>query len=115
MSNFASPVDFCGEWHAYRNEMPGAGKTLRVSGSCCFPTDGWKAELVPHEGNTGINPNDLWLDVKVTPPNELAIEVLTEVPVEYVVRDLILPYTHVTVSKEGDPTQMKNLPVEIVH
>lgn len=49
-------MDFCGEWTASYDRMPGKPATLRVDGCVCFDDGSWTAELVEHDGPQGINP-----------------------------------------------------------
>ena len=56
----------CRDWEAYLDHMP-PGKTVRVSGTCTFPTPGYEGELRLRQ--PGINPEDLLLDLFVRPPD----------------------------------------------
>ena len=67
-ANGSDPVEQyeCGSWEAVLDHMP-PGKTIRVSGTCTFPTPGYEGELRPRQ--PGINPEDLLLDLFVRPPD----------------------------------------------
>lgn len=88
-------MEFCKEWTATHDRMPGRPATLRVEGCVCFDKDGWTAELVEHEGSPPTNMRVLMLDVVATPP-DAGPEVLTEVPVRYeLVTDTEFDHVHV--------------------
>lgn len=77
-------MEFCGEWTAIHDRMPGGDPTLRVEGTCCFPTSGWKAEIREHDGPQGINPRIRMLDLAIeASDNPVVNPVLTEVPVRW--------------------------------
>ena len=89
--------------HAYKdffashNHMPGSDRALRVSGTVVFATSGWSCSLCPTEGNTGINPMMLSLDLLLMepPPGTAVSEVLTPCPVEWSVVDPAIDYQQV--------------------
>ena len=81
-------------WVAYLDHMP-PGKSVRVSGTVTFPTDGYTAVLRPREPQ-GINPQDLLLDLVVQEPTGGVPDVLTDVDVEYQA-DTTTDYTTATV------------------
>ena len=51
-------ADTCRDWSASHDHMPPGPATLRVHGTCTFPTTGYEVELRRHEPQ-GINPADL--------------------------------------------------------
>ena len=57
----------CTGWTAFHDHMPGKRVTLRVSAECSVGQLGSTAVLTRHEPQ-GINPKDLLLDLKITPP-----------------------------------------------
>jgi hypothetical protein len=58
------------DFYANCDHMPGAERALRIGGRIVFRTTGWSARLEPTEGNDGINPKMLHLDLVFTPPEE---------------------------------------------
>jgi hypothetical protein len=74
--------------HAYEgfyancDHMPGAERVLRVGGTVVFRTMGWSAKLERTEGNTGINPLMLHLDLVLAPPANGSGDALTPYPLE---------------------------------
>jgi hypothetical protein len=63
--------------------MPGTRPpTLRVTGKCTFPTDGYSVRLELAEPQ-GINPAVLLLDRVVIPPSGAAAQVVSEEVVNY--------------------------------
>jgi hypothetical protein len=69
--------------HAYEgfyancDHMPGAERAIRVGGTVVFRTTGWSASLKRTEGNTGINPHMLHLDLVLVPPDGGGGEAIT--------------------------------------
>ncbi|MEA2190483.1 MAG: hypothetical protein QOI73_604 [Solirubrobacteraceae bacterium] len=61
------------DFFASHDHMPGGERALRVSGTVVFRTSGWSAFLETTEGNVGINPEILGLDLVLTPPQEGAV------------------------------------------
>ena len=55
---------------------------LTVEGECTLGSTGYTVELVRHDPQ-GINPQDLLLDLVVTPPDGIVAPVLTRYPVRY--------------------------------
>jgi len=81
--------------------MPGADRVLRVNGTGVFPTTGWSAKLRNLEGNAGINPKMLRLELEVTEP-AFGNEVITEQPIhEYAMSDPPIEYAEVEVIGEA--------------
>lgn len=85
------------DFYASHNHMPGSDRTMRVTGTVVFLTGGWSCELRPTEGNTGINPQMLSLDLVLqSPPEGSAVpEVLTPCAVEWSVDDPPIEYQQV--------------------
>ncbi len=74
----AKPCQFT----AVHDREPPGPAVLRVTGSCTFNTAGFTVELCRHEPQ-GINPRDLLLDLTITPPDDVAAQVITTVEVVY--------------------------------
>jgi hypothetical protein len=56
-------------FYAICNHEPGGdNRVLRVGGKVQCPTSGWSAHFEETQGNTGINPNMLHLDLVATKP-----------------------------------------------
>ena len=95
------------DFHASHDHMPGGAKTMRVTGTVVFVTSGWSCNLREREGNTGINPQMLSLELVLTPPREgePVLEVLTPCPVEWSVDDPAFEYQQVrfTVNTDDEP------------
>jgi hypothetical protein len=70
------------DWEAWNNVMPGSGKSFHLIGKVTVNTGGWKAELVKRAPQ-GFNPQILMLDLKVTPPDGIVTQVITELDVRY--------------------------------
>lgn len=92
--------------------MPGGAPTLYVIGKCCFPTAGWKVALQRREPQ-GFNPAILMLDLVVTPPEEFAAQVLTELDVSWT-EETDKQYSQVSVEVMGATADGKVLDVEQV-
>lgn len=75
-------MEFCGEWTAIHDHMPGKPETLRVQGCVCFNDGTWTAELVEHDDPQGINPR-MWMIDLVASQSEVGPDVLTEISVQY--------------------------------
>jgi hypothetical protein len=71
-----------GDWHAWRDRMPGKPPTLHVVGTCECPTAGYTASLRPVSPQ-GVNPAIYILELVLTPPDRPAAQVITGVPVYY--------------------------------
>ena len=102
----------CGEWNAIHDRMPGKEPTLRVTGTCCFSTAGWRCEIRRSEPQ-GINERMLMLDLIVTEPTGGAAEVLTEEPVEYE-ETTSSEYDQVSIHVRGADAEGKTLDVQEV-
>lgn len=76
------PVLPCGEWLAYLDLQPPGPPTLRVLGSCTFPTEGYEVRLARHEP-PGTNPRDLLLDLTVVAPEGPVAQVVTTVEARF--------------------------------
>jgi hypothetical protein len=88
--------------------MPPGPKTLRVTGTCTFPTTGYTVQLRRHAPQ-GINPKDLLLDKIVIPPSGPVAQVITDVEVRYEeITDV--EYDTVTILPDGP-----SVPVQDVH
>jgi hypothetical protein len=70
------------DFYAICDHMPGAERVLRVGGKVMCPETGWSAHLEPTQGNTGINPLLLHLDLVLTRPKGGAAEVMTLVDID---------------------------------
>jgi hypothetical protein len=89
---------------------PGAGPgVLRVDGECTLSSTGYTVVLVRHDP-PGINPQDLLLDLIVTPPppGTVVAPVLTTYPVAYEEETTVRLET-VTILPDGP-----SIPVEII-
>lgn len=98
------------DFYASHDHMPGSARTMRVTGTVVFATGGWSAKLCATEGNTGINPEMLSLDLVLEgPPDAGAVtDVLTRCPVAWSVDDPPIEYQHVqfrVVGTEDDPPE----------
>lgn len=100
LSDDCYEVDTCRDWQAIHDLMPGHPAKLTVTGTCTFPTPGYKVELRPSVPQ-GINPLDLLLDKIVTPPTGIVPQVVTDVEVRY---EEITDVMYETVTIEGGPT-----------
>jgi len=102
-------VDHYEDFYASHNHMPGSAHAMKVAGTVVCSTDGCSAELREHEGNAGINPEMLTLDLVLNPPPEgtSVTEVLTPIPVEWAVADPEIEYRqvqfHVVVTEDDPP------------
>ena len=72
----------CRDWRAWHDRMPGSEATLHVTGTCSFPTSGYRVKLGRHEPQ-GINPRILLLRLAVTEPTGPVSQVVTEENVRY--------------------------------
>ncbi|HEV2815328.1 MAG TPA: hypothetical protein VGW10_18880 [Solirubrobacteraceae bacterium] len=90
-------VDHYEDFYASHDHMPGSSRTMRVKGTVVFARGGATAELREHEGNPGINPQMLPLDLVLTPPGYDAptTPALHPVPVEWSVDDPSIEYRQV--------------------
>jgi hypothetical protein len=96
----------CHDWKAIHGLMPGHPPELTVTGTCTFPTAGYKVELRPAVPQ-GINPLDLILDKIVTPPSGPAADVVTDVEARYEeVTDVM--YKTVTIRPGGPSIKVEN-------
>jgi hypothetical protein len=97
----------CTGWKAWQDFMPPGPSTLHVTGTCRFPTHGYKVtlkEAVPQ----GINPSILLLRKIVTPPTGPVILTPQDVPVHFR-KKTNTRYTAVTILPDG--TTIKVQPV----
>ena len=104
------------DFYASHDHMPGSDRTLRVTGTVVFRTGGWSACLEETDGNTGINPKMLVLNLVITPPEEGAVttDALTPVEVEWSVDDPQIEYEQVefrVVGSDDDPPPV----IDVVH
>lgn len=107
MSDLPHPTLNC-EWSAVQDFMPPRPPRLRVRGVCTMPTPGYRLSLDRAEPQ-GFNPEILLLHLRVEPPTDPVIQVLTPTPVEYK-EEGDHRYTHVQIQPEGTL-----IPVEAVH
>lgn len=70
------------DWKAWANEMPGVERSLHVLGQVLAPTPCYEVHLKPAEPQ-GTNPQQLILDVSLTPIEVPCIEVLTWLDARY--------------------------------
>lgn len=70
------------DWYAWLNQMPPGPASFHVTGVVQLPTPGFDAKLLRAEPQ-GINPNELILDLKVTPRPGTWPQVITPVSVRY--------------------------------
>jgi len=105
-------MDFCGEWTASHDRMPGKPETLRVDGCVCFDDGSWTAELVEHDGPQGINPKILIIDLVVS-RSDVGADVLSEVPVHYELQTSS-EYDQVQVDPRDEPGSSKLVDVQEV-
>jgi hypothetical protein len=101
-------VDHYEDFYASHNHMPGSGREMKVTGTVVCRTGGCSAELRDHEGNAGINPQMLALDLVLTGPDDgtAVTDVLTPIPVEWRVSDPAIEYREVqffVVGTEDEP------------
>jgi hypothetical protein len=90
-------VDHYEDFYASHNHMPGSDRAIKVTGTVVFRTGGYSAKLCPKEGNTGINPQMLALELEIDPPSEGAptTDALTPVAVEWSADDPPIEYQQV--------------------
>lgn len=104
----AASAGKCTGWKAWQDFMPPGPSTLHVTGTCRFPTHGYKVtlkEAVPQ----GINPSILLLLKIVTPPTGPVIQIPQDVEVHFR-KKTKTRYTAVTILPEG-----KTIKVQPVH
>ncbi|MBE2316793.1 hypothetical protein DVA67_012485 [Solirubrobacter sp. CPCC 204708] len=102
------------DFTAIHDHMPGSDGALRVSGTVVCRTDGCTAELRDYEGNPGINPRMLVLELALSGPEGGAAEVLTPIPVEYVLSEPGLEYEQVEFRVSGTDDEPPPV-VEVQH
>lgn len=97
-------VDEYKNFYAICSHSPVGEHALRVGGTVCFRTSGWSATLEQTEGNTGINPFLLHLDIVMIPPDPATPvqEVITcqELP-EWQVAEPAIEYTELEFHVRG--------------
>jgi hypothetical protein len=103
-----SEIGTCHDWYASHDHMPSGPPVLRVTGTCTFPTAGYKVELRRHQPQ-GINPKDLLLDKIVIAPSGPVAQVVTDVAARYE-ETTDFEYETVTILPDGP-----SIPVEEVH
>jgi hypothetical protein len=96
-------VDHYEKFYASHDHMPGSEHTLRVTGTVVCRTGGCAAKLQEHEGNAGINPEMLHLDLILTAPQEgsAVTEVLTPVSLDWSIDDPQIDYGQVQFNVVG--------------
>jgi hypothetical protein len=97
----------CTGWKAWHDRMPPGPATLHVTGTCRFPTHGYKVtlkEAVPQ----GINPAILLLKKIVTPPSGPVIQIPQDVAVHFR-KKTNAHYTHVTILPDGTTIKVKQV------
>jgi hypothetical protein len=105
------PVTTSG-WYAWANLMPPGPASLHVQGVVSAPTPGYEVALRPAVPQ-GINPRDLILDLVLTAKPGIWPDVVTPIPVSYVVTPYSKQYDTVLVKlPSGDGIQ---LTIEDVH
>ena len=97
----------CSGWQAWHDFEPGGTPTLHVTGTCVFPTSGYKVKLVQAVPQ-GINPAILLLRKVVTPPTGFVLQVLTPVAVKFTLKTNTR-YTHVTILPDGVTVKVKQV------
>lgn len=100
-------ADTCRGWYASHDHMPPGPATLRVTGTCTFPSTGYTVELRPHEPQ-GINPGDLLLDKIVTPPDGIVGPAFTDVEVRYE-EETDVEYDTVTILPDGPSIEVEEV------
>ncbi len=75
----AGPAADCRFTAVLTRELPGPG-VLQVEGECTLPSTGYEIALV-RQVPQGVNPQDLLLQLVVTPPTDMVAPVLTTYPV----------------------------------
>lgn len=70
------------DFEAVHDFMPGKGKPLRVTGTCCFTTSGWSARL-EESSRPGPGLHMLTLDLLFEPPEDVATDVITCIDVRW--------------------------------
>ncbi|MBA3618026.1 MAG: hypothetical protein H0W56_00210 [Acidothermales bacterium] len=103
------------DFYASHDHMPGRNRALRVTGTVVFTTGGWSCNLRRTEGNTGINPRMLSLDLLLDPPDPAAgvPKVLTPCDIEWTEDEVSEEYNEVrfrVVGAEEEPPPV--IPVE---
>lgn len=87
----------CGRWTAMLNMDGVVAPLLTVRGVCTFPTDGYEVELRRHRPPSE-DPQTLLLDRVVTAPSGVVADVITDVEVIYVERNVV---DRVTILPDG--------------
>ena len=73
----------CTDWKAWHNLQPGTTPpTLHVTANCQFPTSGYSVELVPAK-KKAQNAKVLALKMVVHKPEGMALQVISDVPLQY--------------------------------
>jgi hypothetical protein len=90
----------CHGWQAIHDLMPGHPAKLTVTGTCTFPTTGYKVKLRPSVPQ-GINPLDLLLDKVVIPPTGIVAQHVTDVEARY---EKVTDVKYKTVTIKGGPS-----------
>lgn len=76
-------VSHCTDWKAWHNLQPGTTPpTLHVTANCQFPTSGYSVELVPAKKKPQ-NAKALALRMVVHKPEGMALQVISDVPLQY--------------------------------
>jgi len=72
----------CRDWSAVHDRMPPGPWTLRVHGTCEFPTAGYSVELKLSESQEP-SARELFLDLLIHEPSGPVAQVITEVDAHY--------------------------------
>ena len=99
----------CRDWTAFVDLQPPGPSTLRVTGTCEFPTGGFSAELRRREPQ-GFDPRDLLREKIVQEPDGPATTVVTAIDLRYEEEANAGDFDTVTILPDG-PT----IPVREVH
>jgi hypothetical protein len=105
------PID-TSDWYAWLNQMPPGPASFHVTCVAYLPTPGYDAQLVPASPQ-GINPNELILDLQVTPRPGIWPQVITPVSVRYDQSPAAVMYQGVLVREPDE--DIVHLDVDVVH
>jgi hypothetical protein len=85
------------DFYASHNHMPGSSRTLRVTGTVMFITEGWDCSVQEASNNKCVNDKMLHLELHLKSPGDGTgvPEVLTPCPFEWSVDDPPIDYEQV--------------------